>query len=83
MFCRFPPPAKIVGYCLQAYEALPVHQQYLLKVGSIYDYGFSVEMLRPLIQDERKSKLTRVRADVLLVNVYVGRRVRLAVISSN
>lgn len=61
----FPPPAKIVGYVLQAYESLPVHQQYLLKVGSIYEYGFSVEMLRPLIQDERKSKLPKDLEDLV------------------
>lgn len=61
----FPPPAKIVGYVLQAYEALPIHQQYLLKVGSIYDFGFSVEMLRPLILEERKAKLAKDLEDLV------------------
>eukprot|EP00040_Diaphanoeca_grandis_P035762 m.225582 g.225582 ORF g.225582 m.225582 type:complete len:1526 (+) comp33464_c0_seq2:186-4763(+) len=56
VLCRdisfYPTPTKIVGYVWQQYETLTVHQQYLLKAASSFEYGFTMDMLNGMVKEK-------------------------------
>lgn len=54
---QFPWPAKVVQYVEQTFQELQDHKQYILRVASIFEYGFTSELMRPFIETFQEGDL--------------------------